>query len=377
MSWRESTLVSERREFVRLAGAEGANLSELCRRYGVARPTAYKWTQRHASGEPLSDRSRRPLTSPRQTDAATEALVCRLRGQHPAWGGRKLHHYLRRDGVMPLPAPSTINSILRRNGLLSQERRQLRDWQRFEAQAPNHLWQMDFKGPLATESGPCQALTVLDDHSRFSICLAICPDQTRQTVQDRLIQAFRRYGKPDCILSDNGPPWGSHQDGLTRVTGLGVWLMRHHIFVSHGRPAHPQTQGKDERFHLTLSRELLSTRPQWRHPEELARAAADWRELYNWRRPHEALGHEPPGSRYRPSLRAYTEVPPDTLYPSGDELRRVQTGGLISFQGHTYRVGRAFTGETVALRAVSDARWDVYYCLQRIAMVDISHHLQV
>jgi transposase InsO family protein len=291
--------------------------------------------------------------------------------RHPAWGGRKLHHYLRREGVQPLPAPSTINSILGRHSLLSPERRQQRDWQRFEAAAPNQLWQMDFKGPVQTASGECFALTVLDDHSRFNICLAICPNQTRETVQYHLEQAFRSYGLPDCILSDNGPPWGSYQDGARRFTGLAAWIMRRGIFVSHGRPAHPQTQGKDERFHGTYGRELLVSRPSWWSPDELAIASADWRELYNWRRPHEAIGNEPPGCRYRHSLRPYPEVPPIAVYPSTDRLRRVAQGGLISFLGRKHRVGRAFTGEDVALRAVSDGAWDVYYHMQRIATLDL------
>jgi transposase InsO family protein len=278
---------------------------------------------------------------------------------------------MRREGLAPLPAPSTINSILSRNGLLAADRRMQRDWQRFEAEAPNHLWQMDFKGPLQTDTGPCFALTVLDDHSRFNICLAICPDQTRETVQAQLEQSFHCYGLPDCILSDNGPPWGSHQDGERRFTRLAAWLMRHRIVVSHGRPAHPQTQGKDERFHGTYNRELLASRPAWYSPAELERASTDWRETYNWQRPHEAIGNEPPGTRYQPGRRAYTEIPPPADYPSGDLQRRVVQGGLISFRSHTYRVGRAFTGELVALRAVADGVWDVYYCLQRIKTLDL------
>jgi transposase InsO family protein len=249
---------------------------------------------------------------------------------------------------------------------LSPDRRVQRDWQRFEAAAPNHLWQMDFKGPVGTDAGPCFALTVLDDHSRFNLCLAICPDQTRETVQSELVRIFRCYGLPDCLLSDNGPPWGSYQAGEGRFTRLGVWLMRRQVIVSHGRPAHPQTQGKDERFHGTLNRELLTARPSWRSPVELSLACADWRDLYNRLRPHEAIGNEPPASRYRHSHRPYTDIPPVIDYPSGDHVRRADQNGVIHFHGRPYRIGRAFAGEPVALRAAADGVWDVYYCLQRI-----------
>ena len=147
--------------------------------------------------------------------------------------------------------------------------------------------------------------------------------------------------------------------------------MRQRVIVSHGRPAHPQTQGKDERFHGTYQRELLASRPSWRSPAELSLASTDWRETYNWQRPHEAIGNEPPGSRYNPGRRRYTEVPPPADYPTGDLLRSVSQGGLISFHGRKYRVGRAFTDELVALRAVSDGVWDVYYNLQRIKTLDL------
>lgn len=372
MPWEVCTQVSRREEFVRFADSDEMSFSELCLRFGISRVTGYKWFKRDEQGLSLADQSRRPHASPRRTDVKTEALVCQLRRQHPVWGGRKLHHYLRREGFVPLPAPSTVNSILKRNGLLSPDRRLQRAWQRFEAAAPNHLWQMDFKGPIETEARPCFALTVLDDHSRFNVCLAICPDQTRETVQSQLVQAFRLYGLPDCILSDNGPPWGSHQDGARRFTRLAAWLMRQGIFVSHGRPAHPQTQGKDERFHGTYARELLASRLSWHSPDELGNASEGWRELYNWQRPHEALANEPPGSRYRPSLRPYSEVLHAIDYPASDLVRQVSQGGLISFGRRKYRVGRAFTGQPVALRAVADGIWDIYYCLQRISRLDLT-----
>jgi transposase InsO family protein len=264
-----------------------------------------------------------------------------------------------------------VNNILRRNGLLDPERRQARDWQRFEAKAPNRLWQMDFKGPIATQAGPCYALTVLDDHSRYNLCLGICPDQRRETVQTQLTQAFQRYGLPDCLLSDNGPPWGSGYAGQP-FTKLAAWLIRHGVAVSHGRPYHPQTQGKDERFHLTLSLELLKPRPVWHEPVELAVAAQAWRDEYNHRRPHEALGNEPPASRYTPSPRAYCELLQPIDYPPADLKRIVQQQGSISFRGREYLVSRAFAGEPVALRAIADGVWDVYYCFQRVSHIDLT-----
>jgi len=372
MPWKESTPMSERSEFVSFASREEANVSALCQRYGISRKTGYKWLHRlrEHGWEDLADRSRRPHRSPARTAPEGEELICGLRSQHPAWGGRKLHHLLRHDGVAQPPAPSTITGILDRHGLLSAERRSQRAWQRFEELRPNALWQMDFKGHFATGEGRCHALTVLDDHSRFNICLAACPDEQAKTVQEQVTTACQCYGLPERMLMDNGSPWGS--DAAHQHTKLTAWLIRLGITVVHGRPYHPQTQGKEERFHRTLALEVLKTRPDWRSLAEVQHAFDAWRELYNLRRPHEALGHAPPASRYEPSPRPFPDKPPPIEYAPGDEVRKVQDKGRISFRGRELRVGRAFIGEPVALRATGDGLWDVYYCHQKVGHVDLN-----
>jgi transposase InsO family protein len=197
--------MSQRLEFIAAAGRRELRFSTLCRQYGISRKTGYKWLQR---GELAAERSRRPRTSPTKTPEEVEAVVCELRRQEPTWGGRKIRHRLLLDGIAGLPAAATVTDILRRNGLLSPPLRPQRDLMRFEAAEPNELWQMDFKGPLETKAGQCLALTVLDDHSRFLVCLAACPDQKTETVRRQLTRAFRRHGLPRRILCDNGPPWG-------------------------------------------------------------------------------------------------------------------------------------------------------------------------
>jgi len=374
MPWRERTYMSERSEFVTRATEEDANLSALCRNFGISRKTGYKWLRRYRDAGPagLADRSQRPWASPRRTTGELEARVCTLRKQHPAWGGRKLHHVLRREGVGTPPSPSTITGILSRNGLLDPERRLVRDLQRFEAPEPNALWQMDFKGPVHTEKQRCHPLTVLDDHSRFNVCLAACTNQRAETVQGQLIRTFEQVGLPERMLMDNGSPWGSDQ--AHPHTKLTAWLIRQGITVLHGRPFHPQTQGKEERFHRTLTAEVLSQRSSWRDQDELQKAFDCWRDLYNFQRPHEALGQQPPASRYQPSPRPYQRVLPPIEYARGDEVRKVQAKGRISFRGRNILVSRAFIGEPVAVRATGDGAWDVYYCHQRVGRVDFTYH---
>jgi transposase InsO family protein len=373
MAWRVATVVDERRELVKRVLVDEEGVTAVSRGMGVSRQTAYKWLLRaRVEGEAgLVDRSRRPRMSPRRTPAEIEERVCGLRRLHPYWGGRKLHHRLLALGLEGVPSPSAITDILARNGLLHADRRLKRDWQRFEAERPNQMWQMDFKGdfPLAA-AGRCYTLTLLDDHSRFNVCLKACADQRRETVQDQLLPVFATYGLPEALLVDNGPPWGS---GYSRWphTRFTAWLMALGIYVSHGRPYHPQTRGKDERFHRSLGREVLTMR-RWEDLAEVQLALDTWRVIYNQERPHQALNYKVPAEAYVASFRPLPDKAPAPAYLSTDEIRRVQGQGEISFRGHLVHIGRAFSGDPVALRATEeDGVWSVHYYKQRVGMVDL------
>jgi transposase InsO family protein len=369
MPWKETTTMSLKRDFVELAQAAQEPFSQLCRRFGITRRTGYKWLQRvQAAGEAgLGERSRRPQHSPSQTPAAREAQVLAVRDQHPAWGGRKIRRVLQAAGCGPVPAASTITAILRRHDKLDpQEGHKHTPFQRFEREAPNQLWQMDFKGYFAlSEGGYCHPLTVLDDHSRFLVGLRACPDQTRAQVQHELTGLFRQYGLPEQMLMDNGAPWGD--DRAHPYTQLSAWLLRLGIGVLHGRPYHPQTQGKEERLHRTLQAELLS-RSQLASLAESQAAFDAWREVYNGLRPHEALQLQPPATRYGPSPRPFPEVLPPVEYPPGVMVRKVDSAGRIGFQGRACYVGKAFRGLPVALRpGLQESEFAVFFCHQKVA----------
>jgi hypothetical protein len=211
---------------------------------------------------------------------------------------------------------------------------------------------------------------VLDDHSRFCLGLAACANEQGETVKQQLIQVFQLYGLPERILVDNGGPWGSSGQGLH--THISAWLIRLGVTVSHGRPLHPQTQGKDERFHRTLKLEVVSRRPVWRDLADVQAAFDGWRPQYNFERPHEALGFEVPGSRYAPSLRAYPARLPAIEYNADFEVRRVHESGRVKLKKRRYFIGRAFAGEPVGLLQVGEAVWDLYFCHQRIARIDLT-----
>jgi transposase InsO family protein len=246
-----------------------------------------------------------------------------------------------------------------------------RPWQRFEAQRPNELWQMDFKGHFALGHGRCHPLTVLDDHSRFALGLRACTNERARTVEEELQAVFARYGLPERLLTDNGPPWGNAAGG-ERHTRLTVWLIRLGIEVVHGRPHHPQTQGKAERFHRTLVAEVLRGQ-HFRDCQHAQRYFDRWREVYNSERPHQALALHPPLSRYAASPRSLPATLPRFEYGPDDQVRRVQWNGEIYFRGACFRIGKAFHGHEVALRPTpTDGELDIFFCHQRIRRIALA-----
>jgi transposase InsO family protein len=373
MPWRDVSIMDQRREFVALASLEGANRRELCRRFAISAQTGYKWLSRAKDvAASLSDRSRRPHASPLRSPDAIEALVLAVRDAHPAWGARKIERCLERDGHQP-PALSTIHAILRRHGRVDPPAgKPGQPWQRFEKEAPNRMWQMDFKGHMPLiRGGDCHPLTVIDDHSRYAVCLDACANEQATTVQNALTHAFERYGLPDTMLADNGSPWG---DGPYRSwTRLGVWLLKLGIGLNHGRPYHPQTHGKNERFNRTLKAEVFALK-RFDDLPQVQRALDAWRSVYNLERPHEALGQEVPASRYKPSSRPMPAKLPVVEYDDGEILRTVDTTrSYISFKGRHWRMPQAFRGERLAIRPkTTDGLFDVCFGAYKIAEIDLN-----
>jgi transposase InsO family protein len=372
MPWQEVSTMSLRQEFVAQAMQQGANVRELCRRFGVSPKTGYKWLGRFAArgASGLCDESRRPRHSPTRTANAVEQAIVELRDRHPGWGARKLCRRLHDVGWRQVPAPSTVQAILVRHGRIEPaESAKHTAWQRFEHALPNALWQMDFKGHFAIAAGRCHPLTVLDDHSRYNLCLQACADEQGHTVQSHLTHSFRRYGLPLRLLIDNGPPWGDSSDNP--YTPLGAWLIRLGIRLCHSRPYHPQTLGKDERFHRTLKAEVL--REAFADLPSVQRRFDRWRMIYNFERPHEALGMQTPARRYTPSTRSFPETLPPIEYAPGDIVRQVQRPGFLSYRSRRFRISKAFVGYPVALRPTTvDGVLDIFFCHQKISQIDLT-----
>ena len=352
MPWKETNVVEQKIRFVIRAVEGGEKVSPLCREFGISRPTAYRWINRYkdaGSIESLLERSRRPLSSPRRTPARIERQVVDLRLRY-GWGAKKLAVLLRDEGTQ-LSVP-TINRIIRRNGLLPRRDCQGLAVERFERAAPNELWQVDFKGPVLLQEGRCHPLSMIDDHSRFAVGLFPLTNQRTKPVTACFARAFEKYGVPEAILMDHGVPWWATTSG-SGLTRLSVYLIKQGIRLHHGRYYHPQTQGKVERFHRTLSQYMAHHGAPTRFAE-MSDYLGKFRTEYNELRPHEALRMGVPKDHYQPSAQPFNPQPPEWEYEDGLSLKRLNKVGSIRLGGKTYFISEALAGDTVAIEPLCD-----------------------
>lgn len=345
MPWKTESVMDQRVEFVLRAAQGEETIAELCRDYGISRPTGYLWLSRYeavGSVTGLAEHSRRPLHSPRRTGEEIEAAVLALRDEK-GWGGPKLAKVLERQGLKV--APATAQRILKRAGRVVKPKVE-KTTVRFQREQCNELAQMDFKGEYTLASGKkCYPLTFLDDCSRYLHGLWPLPSTGGDGVKESLEGQFREYGVPKSILMDHGTPWfgTTNQHGLTWVA---VWLIKQGVVLRYSGVGHPQTQGKVERLHRTLKartrhRGEPKTMSEWR------RWAPYFRYEYNHERPHEALGMKTPAEVYQAvNLRPYQKKPREWEY-SGGIVKRLTTQGMLYYQQQTYFVSEALAAERV------------------------------
>ena len=352
MPWKESSKIMLRTEFVEAVLSGKLTKSQACRVYEISRPTGDKWITRALNGENLNDRSRAPFRTANRIPKHMEDLLVSYRKMYPALGAIKIHRIMEDEGYTGLPSPSTFNAVFKRNGLITKEASlAAMPYQRFEKSEPNEMWQADFKGDFAMMNGQrCHPLNIIDDCTRYNLCSVPMPDETLASVQPSAEHVFREYGMPRIFLCDNGNPWGVSQSaGFTKFE---VWLMDLGILTIHGRALHPQTQGKEERFNGSLKREHLRY-IQIADMEDAAKELAAYRQFYNCKRPHHALGLDTPASRYKPSDRKFPDKIEPWEYPVGYELRTIKETGYFTYRGQGYFLSEAFGGKTVAVRESS------------------------
>jgi len=374
MPWKETCAVDERVRFVIEVSKREERKSALCRRFGISRPTGYKWLRRYAeqglSG--LEDRSRCPRGCPHQVPQELVELIVGLRRKHPHWGPKKLRALL--AGKLPgvgWPACSTMGEILKRHGLTSPRKRRRRTpayTQPFaDCDGPNAVWCADFKGWFRTGDGSrCDPLTISDAHSRYLLRVQGMTETRHGPVRALFEATFREYGLPGAMRTDNGAPFASH--GIGGLSRLSVWWLKLGIEPERIEPGEPQQNGRHERMHLTLKQETASP-PAWSLPRQ-QHAFDRFRREFNQVRPHEALGQQCPEVVYGPSAREYREATRPVEYPATMEVRRVKGNGVFNWRGRVVFLGEALARAPVGLSEVADGRWGVYFCGKLLGMVD-------
>jgi transposase InsO family protein len=356
------------------------SLTELCQRYGIARETGYVWIRRYREIgiKGLIERSRSALRHENQTPAEIEQKVLELRQAHMRWGPRKLKRVLERDEPGRVwPAASTIGTLLRREGLVVARRKRRRTAPYSEplahADGPNQVWCADFKGWFRTGDGErIDPLTITDAHSRFLLkCQAVEKTDTTR-VQAIFEAAFREYGLPRAIRTDNGAPFAS--SAIAGLSRLAVWWMKLGIAPERIEAGHPEQNGRHERMHRTLKQEVAQ--PPSANRREQQRAMERFRQEYNQVRPHEALAMQTPAAVYEPSLRSYPARIPEPEYPDDMQVLHVKSQGQFRWKKQDVFLSEVLWSEPVGLLPVDDRWYTIYFAQFPIASFD-SRQLRV
>jgi putative transposase len=374
LPWSRTSPREEQVRFIERWQAGEVSFVRLCQQFGISTKTGYKRIHRFREHDwaGLADRSRAPGSHPRQISRGVAERLVAAKRAHLTWGPRKLIPWLHaRHPEITWPAPSTAGTILERAGLVRRKRRSRRvaPWTEpfAEATLPNDVWCMDFKGWFRTTDGQrCDPLTVADAASRYLLVCQGLAHPRGHEVRPVLERAFREYGLPQVIRTDNGPPFAS--TGLGGLSQLSVWWVKLGIIPERIVPGHPEQNGRLERFHRTLKAETANPpRPSLRAQQ---RSFTAFRHQYNIDRPHEALGYRTPASSYRPSLRSYPSRVPEPDYGSGITVRRVRTNGTIKWQGGLLYLSESLCGEPVGLQPQDDRYWSIQFGPLQIGLLD-------
>jgi transposase InsO family protein len=361
--WKAKSPVDLRIEFMNRV-MKGERVADLCREYGISRKTGDKLRHRYKElGEAgLKDQSRAPKVIPHRTPPELVGLIVAERNRHPTWGPKKLKDVLEQRLNRVLPAASTIGEILARLGMVrrrpNRECTPARPTTLREANAPNDVWCIDYKGQFRLgDRSLCYPLTLTDQYSRYILGCEGMPAIADEAAREACEDIFHRYGLPKAMRSDNGTPFAS--TGLANLTQLSAYWLRLGIGLERIRPAHPEENGQHERMHRTLKAE--TARPPRTHLLQQQECFDDFIEEFNRERPHEAIGMKRPAQLYKPSPRKLPNPLPDPSYPEHDDVLAVGGGGLVNFRNRTTYISQALAYQYVGIREEHSGRWLVTY----------------
>lgn len=378
MPWKEVNTMSLRSEFVFQALEPDANMSELCRDYGISRKTGYKWIERYLDGglEGLDDRSRRPKISPTELSENVVCEIIKVRNSHKTWGPNKLKRLIERRGQFKeIPSSTSIHRILDKSGLIKRRKKRKRRppeicKARIEANAPNDVWTIDFKGWWRTSNGErCEPLTIRDEYSRYILAIKALDTTRREVIQRHMTQVFEKYGLPKVFRSDNGAPFACTRAvrGLSR---LSAWWVALGIRLDRIDLGHPEQNGGHERMHLDIRNEIQGQIDG--DLDEYQASFDQWRQEFNWVRPHQAINYEFPGSVYKKSKNVLPNTPPQIIYPKSFISRKVNRKGVINFKNQEFFISTSLTHYNVGIKPKETQTYEVWFDYLYLGKVDIN-----
>ncbi len=372
MPWKKTSAMDQRIQLIAEWVRGEYTKSELCRAYGISRPTADKWIARYAArGAPgLEEGSRAPHAHPNETPEALRAMIVATKLRHQTWGPKKVVDFLRRaQPDVPWPADSTAGALLQRAGLVrprTRRRRVAPDSAPFShCEGPNQSWSADFKGDCRLGNGRrCYPLTMSDNFSRYLLVCRGLERPSYEAVRPWFEWVFREYGLPEALRTDNGAPFASLAvGGLSR---LSKWWIQLGIKPERIRPGQPAQNGRHERMHRTLKEAV----PVHATLSAQQRQYNAFCEEYNWHRSHEALGRKIPGEVYSASPRPYPGILPPVEYESGVTVRQVRHNGEIKWQGALIYVSEVLAHEPLGLTPIDEDTWEVRYSFHVLGVLD-------
>lgn len=374
MPWKECAVMDERLRFIVAAKDGDESFSELCRQFGISRKTGYKWLDRYDEHGPCGLETRAPVAyrHPHRTPDAVIDAILKTRKEHPFWGPKKLRAFVaEHDPQLEMPAASTIGELLKQHGLIRPRRRRPRaplpGSPLQPSDMPNALWCADFKGHFALgDRSRCHPLTLSDRYSRYLLKCEALPEPTTKLVRVQFEHAFREFGLPDRIRTDNGAPFASV--GIGGLSELSVWWIKLGIFPERIEPGRPEQNGQHERMHRTLKEE--ATKPPCTTLLDQQRVFDRFRHEYNDVRPHEALGQKPPTRQYVRSARVYPQVLRELEYGEGFIVRKADDKGRLRRKGKNLLLTKLVANELLGLRPLDDDRWELFFGPVQLGMLD-------
>lgn len=374
MPWRNIRPMDDKIQFVSLSLENLTTMTDLCSLFNISRKTGYKWLSRYMEEGPegLQNRSKAPKSIPHKTSKEISEFIISCRKKHPSWGARKITQKAWQIAPhLELPSETTVNNIIKREGLTRKKRKRRKPSHpgrpSATAQSPNDIWTTDFKGEFKTMDGfYCYPLTLLDEYSRFLLDCQGLYSTGYSGAFKVFKRAFKEYGLPNAMKSDNGSPFASI--GIARLSKLSVWWIRLGIDPIFIQPARPYQNGVHERMHKTLKDE--STIPPAGNLKAQQRKFNSWRQEYNFSRPHESLQGKYPCQVYRPSLKKLPSRIPDIDYPNHFEVRLVSENRCFKWKQEHVFVSASLVKQHIGLEEVMDGIWAIYFSWKRIGFLD-------